>query len=277
METATQQTGSLASKLALVMAEIDHVEKRGWNKNQSYKFMKATDLMTEVRSKLAAHNIAFSFDVQSEQRWEVPTHSGGKMSYCSITAECKFHDGASGDTIAFKTIGWGSDVTDKAPYKAITGALKYGLRTAFLVPDESDPENDSDDRRPDTNSYHRPERDADSADNQRERIAAAQGTKPSRPTIIEANRLTTAIQTCEKVHNPKTGKSYLQCTYILHDPAMGRGQEGRASVFENKGKPGFIETVMAHKGEYVEYEIEKKESGGKQYINIVGIVGKVSE
>jgi hypothetical protein len=39
--------------------------------------------------------------------------------------------------------GTGTDKGDKAVYKAMTGALKYGLRHAFLIPDESDPEADT--------------------------------------------------------------------------------------------------------------------------------------
>jgi arylamine N-acetyltransferase len=39
-----------------------------------------------------------------------------------------------------RVIGWGSDTLDKAPFKAMTGAVKYALRMNFLIPDENDPE-----------------------------------------------------------------------------------------------------------------------------------------
>ena len=49
-------------------------------------------------------------------------------------------------TLDFQSIGTGADSGDKAPYKATTGAIKYALLTAFLIPTGDDPENDSGDR-----------------------------------------------------------------------------------------------------------------------------------
>src|SRR5207244_7798356 len=45
--------------------------------------------------------------------------------------------------VVLHAYGTGTDKGEKSVFKAMTGALKYGLRNAFLIPDESDPEADS--------------------------------------------------------------------------------------------------------------------------------------
>ena len=67
-------------------------------------------------------------------------------SACSLHIQGTFTDNESGECLSSSAIGWGADTQDKAPYKAMTGALKYLLRTTFLIPDELDPENESKER-----------------------------------------------------------------------------------------------------------------------------------
>jgi hypothetical protein len=266
MDSATKsaEINELAAALSVAQGSMKFATKDSTNPHYKSDYADLASVWEAIRKPLSDNGLAVSQLPMGDHLHTLLMHKSGQWVSSETPIKCQ---------IPTNPQAYGS---------GLTYARRYALAAITGITQGDDDGNAASicghDRQTVTNSYYRPAQDdADSADNQRERIAAAQGTKPSRPTIIEANRLTTAIQTCEKVHNPKTGKSYLQCTFILHDPAMGRGQEGRASVFENKGKPGFIETVMAHKGEYVEYEIEKKESGGKQYINIVGIIGKVSE
>ena len=67
------------------------------------------------------------------------------MQAVDVKMEFSFFDGDCPETvpIVLHSYGTGTDKGDKAVYKAQTGALKYGLRHAFLIPDESDPEADS--------------------------------------------------------------------------------------------------------------------------------------
>jgi len=51
-------------------------------------------------------------------------------------------DGETGEFVNFQSVGSGSDSTDKAVYKAMTGALKYALLLGFLIPTGDDPENE---------------------------------------------------------------------------------------------------------------------------------------
>jgi len=133
---------ALAKKMVSAMGDIEAVTKSGKNEKQGYKYVKAADVANEVRSVLVKHGIAFFYSVESVEKWEVATNSGGRMFFCQLIVEVTFVDSDTGDSFAIQGIGWGSDTLDKAPYKAMTGALKYILRTAFLIPDEEDPEND---------------------------------------------------------------------------------------------------------------------------------------
>ena len=143
MET-NQVTGKLATKLVAIMAAVDHVEKRGRNQKQGYDFVRAADLYHTVRKAFIEQQVFMSADVVSEERWTQPTQSGGTMNYCSLRVGFTFYDGETGACIGpVHGYGWGSDVGDKAIYKAMTGALKYAARTNFLVPDDSDPEEDA--------------------------------------------------------------------------------------------------------------------------------------
>jgi hypothetical protein len=58
-----------------------------------------------------------------------------------------FSDVDSGEEIVAKVAGQGLDSGDKAPYKAMTGALKYALLQSFLLATGDDPEDERVDAR----------------------------------------------------------------------------------------------------------------------------------
>jgi hypothetical protein len=58
-----------------------------------------------------------------------------------------FSDVDSGEEIVAKVAGQGLDSGDKAPYKAMTGALKYALLQSFLLATGDDPEDERVDTR----------------------------------------------------------------------------------------------------------------------------------
>jgi hypothetical protein len=138
--------GKLAAKMVLAMRSIDAVAKTGKNIKQGYDYVTAADVADEVRSALVEHGIAFDYSIVETDRWEKATSSGGSMACVQVTADCTFTDAESGEAKTVRGIGWGMDSLDKAPYKAMTGLLKYVLRMNFIIPDNADPENDSDPR-----------------------------------------------------------------------------------------------------------------------------------
>lgn len=134
-------SAKIAAKMVQAMAAIDAVEKRGRNQAQSYAYVKATDVANEVRKALHEAGIAFTYQVLTERFWDAPTKAGTTQFFCSLHVQGIFTDQETGECLTSSAIGWGADSQDKAPYKAMTGALKYLLRCSFLIPDESDPEN----------------------------------------------------------------------------------------------------------------------------------------
>ena len=132
----------LAAKLAEVMATIDHVEKRGRNEFQNYDYVKAADIARAVRTELAKRGVIMLQSIVDKRFYEVPAREG-VMQATDLHIQFTFYDGETGEKLTTDGYGSGTDKGDKASYKAQTGALKYALRHAFLIPDESDPEADA--------------------------------------------------------------------------------------------------------------------------------------
>lgn len=135
-------SAKIAAKMAAAMKEIDAVTKKGRNENQKYNYVRAADVANEVRTALVNNGIAFTYDVSECRNWEKASNSGSMLNYCHIKVDCLFIDSESGESVTAGAVGWGMDSGDKAPYKAMTGALKYIMRMTFLIPDESDPESE---------------------------------------------------------------------------------------------------------------------------------------
>jgi len=140
----TPKAKTLVQKLAEIVSVIDHVEKSGRNEFQKYNYVKAADVAWVVRKALCERNIYLVADTVFIRNYEIPAREG-VMQAVDVTMEFSFHDGddPTAAPIVLHSYGTGTDKGDKAVYKAQTGALKYGLRHAFLIPDESDPEGDT--------------------------------------------------------------------------------------------------------------------------------------
>jgi hypothetical protein len=59
-----------------------------------------------------------------------------------VVMSYSFADADSAEEITVKVAGEGVDSGDKAPYKAMTGALKYALLQSFLLATGDDPEDE---------------------------------------------------------------------------------------------------------------------------------------
>jgi len=140
----TPKAKNLLQKLSEVVTAIDHVEKAGRNDFQKYNYVKAADIARAVRAELSARNIYLVSDVTEIRNYEIPAREG-VMQAVDVKMEFSFFDGENLNVapVVLHAWGTGTDKGDKAVYKAMTGALKYGLRNAFLIPDESDPEGDT--------------------------------------------------------------------------------------------------------------------------------------
>ncbi|MGE6893820.1 ERF family protein [Priestia flexa] len=133
----------LVKKLAEVMKAVKCIEKRGFNKFHQYNYATESDVAEKVREELAERNVMMIPSVIGNETRE-HTNAKGKTEYIvTVHMEFTFMDGDTGETISFRTVGEGQDAGDKGSYKAMTGAQKYALMKAFMIPTGDDPEADS--------------------------------------------------------------------------------------------------------------------------------------
>lgn len=293
METKTSKT--LASKVAKIMGEIDHVEKDGRNQAQGYDFVSAAAMAHLLRGKLAENKIALFSDEQECVDGEFTTAKGGIMHTSRIKTVYTLVDGDTGESISFGAYASAFDSGDKAIYKAKTASLKYALRQTFIVPDKSDPEADEqvDNRKnqkavigcDECGEVVTPFRKPNGTISSVEQIVNASIAKHKKTLCAQCQLDIAAIEkqerkpSQEEVSEPDgelimvaeiqdTLKGYKKIKY--HAPgSMG---ELEASLWDKKLWPLF--ELPAGKKFVVKFE--KKESKGRTYTNIVDVL-KVGE
>jgi ERF superfamily len=136
---------TLREKLNAIYDKVEFIPKKGYNKLQNYKFMRAADVTNTLRKQLVEFKVYAEVNYTLEGApYTIARASSPNAPMSALNVRCAivFHDLESTETLTASGIGSGCDTSDKAAYKAMTGALKYALKNAFLVPDEEDPEAD---------------------------------------------------------------------------------------------------------------------------------------
>ncbi|MBT2215871.1 ERF family protein [Virgibacillus dakarensis] len=133
---------TLVKKLVKVMKEVQYIEKRGFNKFNNYKYATESDVAEKVREVLAEQNVIMLPDVTEHTTREHVNRKGNTEYIATVKVKFTFIDGDSGEELSIHSAGEGQDAGDKAVYKAITGAQKYALMKAFMIPTGDDPEAD---------------------------------------------------------------------------------------------------------------------------------------
>ncbi len=143
--TTTKDTTPLGlyRKLAEVMGECGYVKKNGYNSFHKYNYVTEADLVDAVREKLAVRNVALIPSVTAVDSREYTTDKGKGSVVTTVRVAFTFCDGDTGETHTAEWAGAGDDSADKGIYKAYTGAVKYFLMKAFLIPTGDDPEGDT--------------------------------------------------------------------------------------------------------------------------------------
>ncbi len=131
---------NLRQKLAEVRRRIGYIQKRGFNERNNYSYVTAADLAGAVGDLLAELGVvivpqleSITYEPNQPGRTEVARAAQVVMAYT-------FTDVDGGEEITTKVAGQGLDAGDKAPYKAMTRALKYALLQSFLLASGDDPE-----------------------------------------------------------------------------------------------------------------------------------------
>lgn len=133
----------LIKKLSEVMKQVERIPKTGFNKFHQYHYATEADVNEAVRKELAERNVMMIPHVKSCVYREHKTAKGNTEYITTVEVEFTFMDGDTGEKIVFSSFGEGQDAGDKGVYKAVTGAQKYALMKAFMIPTGDDPEGDS--------------------------------------------------------------------------------------------------------------------------------------
>jgi len=110
-----------------------------WTERHNYSYVMAADLAGAVGDILAELGVVMIPQLQSIST-ETPRSSSERIA--RIVMNYRFVDTKSGEELTVRVAGEGADPGDKAPYKAMTGALKYALLQSFLLASGDDPEDE---------------------------------------------------------------------------------------------------------------------------------------
>ena len=136
--------------MAQAMALVRAVGKWGTNKEQGYSFRSIDHFMTALNPAMAAAGVHVVPRVL--QRLTDDTHttrSNAIMRWVDVEMAFTFY-GPDGSCVEAVTWGEARDSADKATNKAMTGAFKYAIMQAFMVPtaDLQDADRDSPESQP---------------------------------------------------------------------------------------------------------------------------------
>jgi len=134
---------SLAAKLCRILDKATYVQKKGRNTAQGYNYAMEADFLDLIKPLLVDEGVIVLPKFGFIESHDGQTKGGSPTCRVTLALELTFVDTDSGATFVVSTVGQGVDSQDKAPYKAMTGALKYALSKTFLIPTGDDPENDS--------------------------------------------------------------------------------------------------------------------------------------
>ena len=132
---------NLRQKLAEVRRRIGYIQKRGHNERSNYSYVTAADIAGSVGDILAELGVVVIPRLE-EISYESAVGRSETTRMARVVMAYTFADVDSGEEIIAKVAGQGLDPGDKAPYKAMTGALKYALLQSFLLATGDDPEDD---------------------------------------------------------------------------------------------------------------------------------------
>lgn len=138
------QGALIFEKMALILKNINPIEKDQVNQAQKFKFRGIEQVMNELHVHMANSGVFLTSEVLELQSSEKSTKSGGTAMHYVAKVKYSFFavDGSSVSTISY---GEAMDSGDKGLGKAMSYALKVALLQTFMVPtkDLEDPDQDS--------------------------------------------------------------------------------------------------------------------------------------
>jgi hypothetical protein len=120
---------SVALKIALVMGDLERIEKDGYNTHSSYAYTTLDAMYDAVRRVMAAHRLVIIPDLERVENLEWKN----KGYLYRIHMVFNLVDADSGDSRVCRWQAEGSDFSDKGLNKAMMTALKFFLKSTFLI------------------------------------------------------------------------------------------------------------------------------------------------
>lgn len=137
----------ISGKLVKILSALGAVEKKGYNKNQNYHYMREVDVLEALKQQLVENKIILLTSSRFVEMRDKPKtdKNENKVVEFVTTVETthRFIDSESGEELTITSVGSGYDSLDKGASKAITASVKYALLKTFMISDEgADIEND---------------------------------------------------------------------------------------------------------------------------------------
>jgi len=138
--TEQNSRATLYAKLARVMGEIGELEKRGYNENFRYQFIRDADVANALRPLLAREGVAILVGMEKVQQEPITSGSGATGYHTVAHLNITFADSETGATVTVPWYGEANDYQDKGVNKCATAGLKYALLKTFLIGSDDDPD-----------------------------------------------------------------------------------------------------------------------------------------
>ena len=126
--------------LRAVRDEIALPVKHGVNEEYGYKYCREIDWYEVLAPELQKRGFVWWFTVDNVQDVGVSPTGRQRVVRVELTMHIAVEVDGQYHELSIKCAGEGADPTDKAVYKAITGAKKYGYAQLFALPTADDPE-----------------------------------------------------------------------------------------------------------------------------------------
>lgn len=130
-------------KISLVIADMEHVSKKGKNTQQNWNYRSIDQIKNAVNITFKKHKVFYSPEILEHIKEEQVTTKGTKMSHYTVKVKFKIFT-TDGSFIEAITCGEAADSGDKGLGKAQTYAEKTMLLQVFNIPTEEQEDPDKD-------------------------------------------------------------------------------------------------------------------------------------
>lgn len=139
---SSESVAKISSAVAEAQAEFKAVSKSGFNAYDKYAYADLEDYVHATRPVLTKHGLAILSSAEEVVALnDRTTKNGGCEHAVRVKVNVRLMH-TSGEWVECVAWGEGQDRADKAVYKAITGARKYGLALMLGLATSDDPERD---------------------------------------------------------------------------------------------------------------------------------------